>query len=176
MQGALATVMLNAVGLSLALLGMLGACLASWQLLGFAVGGAAPAVAEVWRHSGLMGELLVALFAWLPQVLGIAIAFHFALAWLGTGLLWRRRWAWTGGLVFASLWVCAALGGWAVAHYALTDLARGYPERAGFAHAVQPLAAEVAVVNALLGVALAALLLQRVVRQQFRIGSWGTSR
>jgi hypothetical protein len=171
MQLALAVTMLTAVGLCLACLGMLGVVLACWQLLGWALTGGLPPVADVWRHSGLTGDLIVALFAWLPLVLGAAILFHAFVAWLGLGLLWRRPWARRGGLMFAGLWAATAAGAWFGVHVALEDLARGYPERAAFARVAESLAGQVTLVNIALSAALAWLLVQPAVRVQFRPGS-----
>ncbi|HXQ63763.1 MAG TPA: hypothetical protein VN787_02815 [Steroidobacteraceae bacterium] len=168
---ALAVTMLNAVGLCLAGLGVLGVVLAFWQLLGWAVAGAIPTVADIWRHSGLAGELMVALFTWLPLVLGAAILFHAFIAWLGLGLLWRRPWARRGGVVFAGLWAVTAAGVWFGVRVALEDLARGYPERAGFARVAETLAGQVGIANVALGAALAWLLVQPAVRVQFTPGS-----
>jgi hypothetical protein len=168
---ALAATMLSAVGMCLAGLGMLGVALASWQLFGWLLTGGLPAVADVWRHSGLTGELMVAFFAWLPLVLGAAVLFHGFVAWLGLGLLWRRPWARRGGLWFAGLWAATAAGAWFLVHAALEDLVRGYPDRAGFARVAESLAGQVTVVNIGLGAGLAWLLLQPAVRAQFRSGS-----
>ena len=168
---ALAITMLSAVGVGLAGVGSLGACLATWQLLGWLLSGGWPTVADVWRHSGLTGELFVAFFAWLPLVLGVAIVFHLIVASLGVGLLWRRPWARRGGLAFALLWIGIAALAWYVAHVALDDLASGYPDRAGFAHAAQLLATQVALLSIAVGAGLAWLLAQPAVRAQFRTGS-----
>jgi len=170
-QLALAVTMLTSVGLCLACLGMLGVMLACWQLLGWAVTGGLPSVADIWRHSGLTGDLMVALFAWLPLVLAAAMLFHAFVAWLGLGLLWRRPWARRAGLVFAGLWAVTAAGVWVGVRVALEDLARGYPERAGFARTAESLAGQVGFVNIALGVALVWLLVQPAVRVQFRSGS-----
>jgi hypothetical protein len=167
---ALAVTMLTAVALSLAMLGTIGAGLASWQLLGWAVAGSLPVVADAWRDAGLTGELMVALFDWLPLVLGAAIVFHSAVAWLGVGLLWRRPWARRAALGFAIAWGAVAALAFAAARFALEDLARGYPERAHFAHVAQGLAAEVALVNLGLAAMLVLLLIQPAVRAQFSAG------
>ena len=167
MHGALATTMVNAVGLALGILGVVGAALAGWQLLGWTVAGSMPVVADVWRHSGLTGDIIVAFFAWMPQLLAAAILWHLIVAWLGVSLVWRRPWAWSGGLAFAFLWAATAAGAWALAIVALEDLARGYPERAIFARAAELLAGSVALGNIAIGAALALLLLQRPVRAQF---------
>jgi hypothetical protein len=156
MHGALATTMVNAVGLALGFLGVVGAVLAGWQVVGFTIAGGVPAVAEIWRHSGLTGDIIVTFFAWLPQLLAAAILWHLVVAALGAGLIGRRRWAWSGGLAFAVLWTACTAGAWLLSVVALEDLARGYPERASFAHAVEPLAAWVALGNV------------AVVRAQFR--------
>jgi hypothetical protein len=104
-------------------------------------------------------------------VLGAAILFHGFVAWLGLGLLWRRASARRGGLVFASVWAAVAVGTWLVVHAALADLARGYPDRAGFAAVAESLAVEVTCVNIALSAALAWLLTRPAVRMQFRSGS-----
>jgi len=171
MQLALAMTMLTAVGLCLAALGTLGVVLACWQLLGWALTGALPVIADTWRHAGLTGELMVAFFAWLPLVLAVAIAFHACVAWLGVGLLWRRPWARRAGLVFAAVCAVTAGGTWIGVHAALEDLARGYPERAGFARVAEALAAQVGLASIALSAALAWLLVQPAVRAQFRPGS-----
>ena len=62
--------------------------------------------------------------------------------------------------------VCA----WALAHYALADLSRGYPQQAAFAQAAASLAGQVAFVNFVLAAALVAFLLQPAVRTQFTAG------
>ena len=170
MPALLAIPMLTAVALSLVGLGALGACLAAWQLAGFALFGSAPVVADVWRHAGLVGELLVSVFAWLPALLAAAVVLQALVAWLGLGLLWRRPWARHGTLGLAMLWVTLTAGAWAVAHYALADLARGYPEQAAFARAASAFAGQVAFVNIGLAVALAVFLVQPAVRVQFSAG------
>jgi hypothetical protein len=171
MPFALAAAMLTAIGLSLAGLGLVGATLAAWQLAGWLLGGGLPPVAGVWRHSGLTGELFVAFFAWLPELLAGAVLFHAFVAWLGLGLLWRRPWARRGGLWFACAWAATAALSWLVVRAALGDLARGYPDRAGFAAMAGILAGQVALLNVALGAALAWLLLQPAVRAQFRSGT-----
>jgi hypothetical protein len=169
-QVALAVTMLTAVAASLAALGTLGACLAGWQLVIWAVSGGLPLVADSWRDAGLTGELMVAAFERLPLVLGAAIAFHALVAWLGVGLLWRRPWARRATLIFAFAWAGVATLSWGIAHYVLADLARGYPERAHFAAVAGALAAQVALVNVALAAALVLLLIQPAVRAQFSAG------
>lgn len=163
--------MLTAVGASLTAVGALGALLGSWQLVGWMLSGGVPVVAEVWRHSGLTGELFVAFFAWLPAILALGVLYHALVAGLGVGLLRRRGWARRGALALAGLWVFAAIGAWLTVTTALEDLARGDPERAAFARAAEFLAGEVSLLSMLIGVGLATLLLQRAVRAQFRTGS-----
>ena len=170
MPFALAATMLTAVALSLAALGTLGAALAAWQLVGWLVAGHTPLIADSWRDAGLTGDLMVAFFGWLPLVLGAAIVFHTAVAWLGLGLLWRRPWARGATLWFAFLWAGLAALGFGVVHYALADLARGYPERAQFARVAESLAVEVTLVNVALAAALVLLLIQPAVRVQFTAG------
>jgi hypothetical protein len=167
----LAATMLTAVGACLAGVGTLGALLGCWQLLGWLLTGGAPILADVWRHSGLTGDLFVAFFAWLPAILALGIVFHLLVAWLGIGLVRRRAWARRGGLLLAAVWVAGAAIVWLVVRRALEDLAAGYPDRAGFAHAAEFLAGEVAVLGAALGAGFALLLLQPAVRAQFRTGS-----
>jgi hypothetical protein len=169
--GVIAIAMLNAVGLCLAGLGTLGALLAAWQLAGWALLGGPPGVAEVWRHSGLAGDLLVRFFDALPAVLTGAIVFHVFVACLGVGLYRRRRWAWPAGLGLAALWAATAVLSWRLIARALDDLARGFPDRALFAYAAERLATGVAAVSIGLGVVLAWLLLQPAVRVEFRTGS-----
>ena len=170
MPYALAVTMLTAVARSLAALGTLGAGLAAWQLLGWLTAGSAPLVADAWRDAGLTGELMVGFFGWLPLVLGAAIVFHTVVAWLGIGLFWRRPWARRATLAFSFGWAGVAALTFAVARYALEDLARGYPDRAHFARVAESLAAEVALVNVGLAAALVLLLIQPAVRAQFRSG------
>ena len=170
MPAALALAMLNSVALGLAVLGTVGAGLAAWQLLAWAVAGSLPLVADAWRDAGLTGELMVALFDWLPLVLGAALVFHATVAWLGVGLLWRRAGARRTALVFAAGWAGLAVLGWLAARLALADLARGYPERAEFARAAATLAAEVTLLNVGLAVLLVLLLIQPAVRAQFSAG------
>jgi hypothetical protein len=169
-QFALAVTMVTAVALSLAALGTLGAGLAAWQLLAWAVFGSMPLVADAWRDAGVTGELMVAFFARLPLVLGAAIVFHTIVAWLGFGLLWRRPWARLATLVFAFAWAGLATLGFGLARYALEDLARGYPKQAHFAHVAETLATQVALVNVALAAALVLLLIQPAVRAQFSAG------
>ncbi len=163
----IAVTMLTAVALSLTAFGTLGACLAGWQLGLWALFGGVPFVADVWRHTGLAGSLLVDAFEHLPRLLAIAVGLHTAVAWLGLGLLLRRRWAWTAAIAFGALWMLAAVGGGLFVRYLLNDLAAGYPEHAGFAAAAMTLAVEVACLNALLGAALIVLIVQPSVRVQF---------
>jgi hypothetical protein len=170
MPAALAVTLVSAIGLSLAALGSLGVLLASWQLLGWIAFGGLPPVADVWRHSGLTGELMVALFAWLPLVLLLAIAFHGAVAWLGAGLVWRRPWARRGAIVFAAVWIAATATAWLVVHHALLDLARGYAARAAFARAALVLANQVTLATIGLATALILLMIQPAVRAQFSAG------
>jgi hypothetical protein len=171
MPAALAVTLLTAVGLCLAGLGTLGVLLAGWQLLAWVVISSLPPVADVWRHAGLTGELIVAFFAWLPLILLVAIAFHGAVAWLGLGLLWRRSWARRPAIVFSALWIAVAAAAWLVVRYALDDLARGYPDHASFALAAQALATQVTILNVGLATALILLLIQPAVRAQFSAGS-----
>ena len=170
MPAALALAMLNSVALGLAVLGTVGAGLAAWQLLAWAVAGSLPLVADAWRDAGLTGELMVALFDWLPLVLGAALVFHATVAWLGVGLLWRRPWARRATLAFALAWAGMAALGFGLARYALADLGRGYPDRADFARVAAALAAEVTLVNVALAAALVLLLIQPAVRAQFSAG------
>ena len=170
MPPALAVTMLTAVALSLATLGTLGAALASWQLLGWAVAGSLPALDDAWRNAGLTGEIMVALFNWLPLVLGAAVVFHCGVAWLGVGLLWRRAWALRATLALAFAWAAVAALAFAVAHAALADLARGYPERAHFAAVAEALAVQVTLANVGLAALLVLLLIQPAVRAQFSAG------
>ncbi len=170
MHVALAVTMLTAVALSLATLGLLGAGLAAWQLLGWLTFGSVPMVADAWREAGLTGELMVGFFRWLPLVLGAAVVFHGVVAWLGLGLLWRRPWARRATLGFAFAWAAVAALAFGVVRFALEDLARGYPERAHFAHVAESLALEVTLVNVALAAALVLLLIQPAVRVQFSAG------
>ena len=170
MPFALAVTMVTAVGLSLAVLGTLGAAFAGWQLPGWLLAGSVPLVADAWRDAGLTGELMVGLFRWLPAVLGAAIACHTLVAWLGVGLLWRRPWARRATLAFACVWAALAASALGVARYVLADLARGYPAYAHFAEVARSLAAEVALVNLALAAALVLLLIQPAVRVQFSAG------
>jgi hypothetical protein len=162
--------MLNAVGRALAVLGLLGAGLAAWQLAGWWRAGAPP-VAEVWHHSGLTGAILVTFFAALPAVLAAAILCQLLLAWLGVGLLRRKAWALPAARAFALFWIVATAAAWLLARAALADLAVASPERAGFAAAALALAAEAAIANGLVGGAFLMLLLQDAVSREFRPGS-----
>ena len=171
MPYALAVMMLSAVALSLIGFGILGAGLAAWQLLGWLLAGQVPLLAASWRNAGLTGELLALFFSWLPALLALAIVFHGFVAWLGTGLLWRRSWARRTALGFTVAWVGLAALGFAVARYALEDLARGYPERASFARVAESLILEVTLVNIVFAAALVLLLIQPAVRAQFSAGS-----
>ena len=171
MRGALATTMLSTVGLSLAAGGALGAVLGAWQLLGWGLGGGVPVVAEVWRHSGLTGDFFVAFFAWLPIVLGAGVLFHALVAWLGLGLVLRRPWARPAALGLAALLIGLPALAWVTARAALEDLARGFPERAAFAHEAEFLATAVALLSIAIGMALALLLVQPAVRAEFSSGS-----
>ena len=162
--------MLTAVGVCFAGVGLLGALLGSWQLLGWMLSGGVPVVAEVWRHSGLTGDLFVAFFAWLPAVLALGVLYHAVVAALGIGLVARRGWARRGSLGLAALWVAAAVIAWLVVRTALEDLARGDPDRAVFAHSAEALASEVSLLSIVIGIGLAVLLLQPAVRAQFRSG------
>jgi hypothetical protein len=163
--------MLNSVGMCLAGLGALGAFLAGWQFAGWASSGAWPTAAAVWRESGLTGQLFVAFFAWLPQLLVAAILFHLFVAAVGTGLLWRRIWAWRGALVLAISWIALAAVAWFVARTALDDLASGYPARAAFARAAEVVASEVTLLSVALGAGLVLLLVHPAVREQFSADS-----
>ena len=163
--------MLTAVGVCLAGVGTLGALLGCWQLLGWMATGRGPVVAEVWRHSGMTGDLFVAFIAWLPAVLALGVFYHLLVAALGVGLVWRRSWARRGGLGLAALWVAAAIVAWLVVRTALEDLARHDPQRAAFARVAESLATQVSVLSIVIGVGLATLLLQPAVRAQFRSGS-----
>lgn len=156
----------TAVGLSLAGMGALGAVLSAWQLAAwFATGG--PTVAAVWEHSGLTGRMFVAFFRWLPAWLALGVAFHALVAWLGAGLLRRRRAARRGAIAFAFGWAALALAGWAAFWVALDDLERGFPDRAAFAAGVKPLVAQVSLFNVGVAAALVLLLIQPVVRREF---------
>lgn len=161
--------MVTAVALSLALLGMLGALLAGWQLI-VMIGGARPVVADVWRHSGVAGNLLVEIFDALPALLAGAFAFHVLIAVLGVGLFRRRSWARDGGLGLGLFWLVSALAGWALARYVLEDLARADQSRASFARVAESLATQAALINVGVGAALLLLLIQPSVRAQFRTG------
>ena len=167
---ALALTLVTAVGLAFAVLGTIGACLAGWQLTGWLLFGNVPQVADAWRQVGLTGQLFVALFAWLPLVLALAVAFHAFVAWLGVGLLWRRAGARRVALVFAASWAGLALLVWLAARLALADLARGYPERAAFARVAATLATQVTLLNVGLALLLVLLLAQPAVRAQFSAG------
>ena len=170
MTASLARSMLTAVALSLAGLGALGAGLSCWQFF-VMMEGVRPVVADVWRHSGLAGELLVRFFDALPSVLAGATVYHLLIAVLGIGLARRRAWARDGGMGLGLFWVASAAVAWAVARYALEDLARADPGRAGFARVAESLAAQVALVNVGVGAALLLLLIQPAVSAQFRSGS-----
>ena len=170
MPAALAVTMLSAVALSLTVLGALGAGLAAWQLLGWAVVGGLPVIADAWRGAGVAGTLLVAFFDYLPVVLGIAMIGQSIVAWLGLGLLWRRPWARRATIGFAFVWTALAVLLFGIVRYALEDLARGYPERSAFAHAAESLSTEITLVNVALAAALVLLLIQPAVRAQFSAG------
>ena len=163
--------MLSTVGVSLAAGGALGTLLGGWQLLGWALGGGVPVVAEVWRHCGLTGDFFVAFFARLPLVLGAGTLFHALVAWLGVGLVLRRSWARPGALALAALMVLLAALAWVTARTVLEDLARGFPERAPFAREAEFLATVVALLSIGIGIGLALLLAQPAVRAEFRSGS-----
>jgi hypothetical protein len=163
--------MLNAVGRALAVLGLVGAALALWQLAGWWQSGARPEAAEVWRHLGPTGDFLVGFVAALPTVLAVAVLLQLLVAWLGVGLLGRRPWALRAGRGFAFLWIVATLAAWLLASRALADLASRSPERAAFAGAALRLAGEAAVLNTLMGGAFLALLLAPAVRRAFSAGS-----
>ncbi|MBS0375819.1 MAG: hypothetical protein JSR73_14670 [Proteobacteria bacterium] len=171
MPPGLATTMLSTVALSLASIGALGVGLAAWQLAAWTLLGSLPPLAESWRAAGVTGELLTAFFQRLPLLLMVAIVFHAWLAWLGLGLLWRRPWARRATLGFGFAWAALAAGGYALAHYALGDLARGYAEYRHFAAVAESLVGQVALVNVALAAALVLLLIQPAVRAQFRSGS-----
>lgn len=166
----LALTLVTTVGLALAMLGTVGACLAGWQLAGWLLLGNVPQLDESWRHAGLAGQLFVALFDWLPLVLVLAIAFHAYVAWLGVGLVWRRAGARRATLAFACGWAALAALVWLAVRLALEDLARGYPERAAFARGAQTLATGVMLLNVSLAVLLVLLLVQPAVRAQFSAG------
>ena len=166
----LALTLVTTVGLAFATLGTIGACLALWQLAAWLLLGSVPQVADAWRHAGVTGQLFVALFDWLPLVLALAAAFHAFVAWLGLGLLWRRAGARRAALAFAFSWAGLAVLGWLAARFALSDLARGYPERAEFARVATTLATQVTVLNVVLAALLVLLLVQRAVRAQFSAG------
>ena len=168
--------MLNAVGLTLTALGALGALLAAAQLAGWFLGGERPVIAAAWQHAGASGQLLAGFFAWLPEVVLTALAFHALVAWLGLGLYRRRPWARTGAIAFALAWAATAIGTWVLARWALADYARGAAARAAFVHAVSVLADEVAGASVALGLLLALLLTRPAVRAQFSAGNAGTSK
>jgi len=166
-----ALTMLNAVGVSFAAMGLLGATLAAWQFAGWEMSGAWPVAAEVWRDSGLTGRLFVAFFAWLPQLLGTAVIAHLAIAAVGAGLLWRRPWAWRGAVAVGLAWIGFATAGWFVVRTALDDLATGYPTRAAFARAAEVTAGQATLFGVALGAALVLLLIHPAVRAEFSAGS-----
>jgi hypothetical protein len=157
----------TAVGLCLAALGILGATLATGQLIAWGLFRGVPVVADVWTHSGLTGDLFVYFFEWLPLWLVLGAAFHAFVGLLGISLWRRRPWARTGAIAFAWAWGVVALLGWAVVWFALDDLQGGYPERAAFAQAVKGLAAQVALINVGLSAGLILLMIQPAVRAQF---------
>lgn len=158
--------MVTALGFSLGALGLIGATLASWQLLAYLVTGG-PVVASVWQQYGLTGALFGTFFRWLPLWLGLGVAFHLYVGWLGFGLFWRRPWARRRAIGFAFAWGALALLGWAGLWVALDDLERGYADRAEFAAAVKLLTAQVALLNVGLSAALVLLMIQPSVRAQF---------
>jgi hypothetical protein len=164
--GALAPTMVTAVGFCLGALGLIGATLASWQLLAYFVTGG-PVVASVWERYGLTGALFGTFFRWLPLWLALGVAFHAFVGWLGFGLFWRRPWARRRTIGFAFAWGAIALLGWAGLWIALDDLQRGYADRAAFAVAVKTLTAQVALLNVGLAAALILLMIQPSVRAQF---------
>ena len=170
MPFALAVTMVTAVALSLVILGALGAVLAAWQLYVWSAAGGAPAVAEVWRHSGIAGDYLVQVFAWLPAVLVAAVLFQGAVAGLGLGLLRRRPAARRALIALTLLWVLAVVAVRALVHDALADLALRSIERASFAVAADALATQVMLVMVAAAAALVLLLVQPAVRAQFSAG------
>jgi hypothetical protein len=170
MPFALAVTMVTAVGLSLLVLGSLGALLALWQLGAWLVAGSVPEVAEVWRHSGVAGDYLVWLFARMPAVLLAAAVLQAAVAALGWGLL--RRWPGARGVTIAAtaLGLALATGIRVLVHDALLVLAHDYADRASFAIAVDALATQVLLVTVAVAAALVLLLIQPAVRAQFSAG------
>ena len=170
MPFALAVTMVTAVGLSLAILGSLGALLAAWQLCLWLGAGAIPAVADVWRHSGVAGAYLVRIFAWLPALLLAAIVLQAAVAALGWGLLRRRPGARVATIAATACGLAVAGGIRLCVHLALVELARDDPARAGFALAADSLATQVLLVMIAAAAALVLLLIQPAVRAQFSAG------
>ncbi len=171
MPFALAVTMVTAVALSLIILGTLGAVLAAWQLCAWLAAGGVPAVAEIWRHSGVTGDLMVSMFEYLPGVLMAAILLQGAATWVGLGLLWRRPGARRAAIALAALGGSAAIAARALTHYALLDLARGFPDRAAFALAADWLALQATLVALAVAAAMILLLVQPAVRRQFSSGS-----
>ena len=113
---------------------------------------------------------MVALFNWLPLVLGAAIVFHTGVAWLGVGLLWRRPWARRATLALARVGRRPRRSASAIARLVALAVSRGgYPEPASFAHVAQALAAQVTLVDLVLATLLV-LLLMPAVRAQFSAG------
>jgi hypothetical protein len=170
MSFALAVTMVTAVGLSLLILGSLGALLAAWQLGAWLVAGSVPAVADIWRHSGVAGDYLVWIFERMPLVLLAAIVLQAAIAALGWGLL--RRWpgARIATIAATALGLALATGLRVLVHDALVALARDYADRASFAAAVDGLATQVLLVMVAVAAALMLLLVQPAVRAQFNAG------
>lgn len=167
MPFALAVTMVTAVGLSLLLLGSLGALLAAWQLGVWFVAGSIPAVADIWRHSGVAGDYLVWIFLRMPALLLAAVVLQAAVAALGWGLV--RRWRGARGvtIIATALGLALAIVLRVLLHDALVALARGYADRASFAMAVDALATQVLLVMFAVAAALVLLLIQPAVRVQF---------
>jgi hypothetical protein len=170
MPFALAVTMVTAVGLSLLVLGSLGALLAIWQLVAWQVAGTAPTVAEVWHHSGRAGHYLVLIFARLPMVLLGAIALQAGVAALGWGLLRRRPGARRAAIGATALGLAAAVVLRLLVHGAMLELAHDDARRAAFALAVDALATQVLLVMVAVAAALVLLMIQPAVRAQFSAG------
>lgn len=163
----LAPSIVSAVGACLAVLGILGATFATWQLLAWALWRGAPVLSDVWSHYGLTGGLFAAFFNWLPLWLLLGVAFHAFVARLGYALFRRERWARRGAITFAWGWAALAVLGWAAVWYALDDLQRGYPDRAAFAGVAKVVLMQVTLLNLGLSAALILLMIQPSVRAQF---------
>lgn len=159
--------MVTAVGLCLAMLGIVGATLAAWQVLAWLLYRGLPVPSPTWAEYGVTGELFAAFFEWLPVLLLLAVAFHAFVAWLGFGLFRRRPGARVAAIGFAFGWAATAVLGWLVVRHALEDLARGYPDRAGFALAAEALATQVTLFNVAIAAGLVLLMIQPAVRAQF---------